>query len=219
MRTDSVGVGTPDRVRRACDDGGVADDLRVNSWLVIPASDLSERFSRSSGPGGQSVNTTDSRVELSFDVRRSRSLPEHARERALRRLAGRLTDGVLTVTASAERSQLLNRLAARERLAALLREGIAPPSPPRVPTRPGRVARERRVQDKRRRAQTKRNRRFSAGQDDLRHVAARDRRGCPEACSPEAAAAEAQAARRYRSTESGAKTATMPAHQMTAAIA
>ena len=219
MRTGSVGVGTPDRVRRAGDDGGVADDLRVNSWLVIPASELSERFSRSSGPGGQSVNTTDSRVELSFDVRRSRSLPEHARERALRRLAGRLTDGVLTVTASAERSQLLNRLAARERLAALLREGIAPPSPPRVPTRPGRVARERRVQDKRRRAQTKRNRRFSAGSDELRQGAGHDRRGCPPRCSREHRRAQAQSARRYRSTESGAKTATMPAHQMTAATA
>ena len=172
----------PNQVRRAGHDGGVADDLRVNSWLVIPASELSERFSRSSGPGGQSVNTTDSRVELSFDVRRSRSLPEHARERALRRLANRLTEGVLTVTASAERSQLLNRLAARERLAALLREGIAPPSPPRVPTRPGRAARERRLQDKRRRAQTKRNRRFSAGSDELRQRAARDRR-CPPGCT------------------------------------
>jgi len=161
----------------------VADDLRVNSWLVIPASELRERFSRSSGPGGQSVNTTDSRVELSFDVRRSASLPEHARERALRRLASRLTDGVVTVTASAERSQLLNRLAARERLAALLREGIAPPSPPRLPTRPGRAARERRLQDKRRRAQTKRNRRFSAGQDDLRlrNESQRDRRHGPGA--------------------------------------
>ena len=172
----------PNQVRRAGHDGGVADDLRVNSWLVIPASELRERFSRSSGPGGQSVNTTDSRVELSFDVRGSTSLPEHARERALRRLASRLTDGVLTVAASAERSQLLNRLAARERLAALLREAIAPPPPPRLPTRPGRAARERRLQDKRRRAQTKRNRRFSAGSDELRQRAARDRR-CPPGCT------------------------------------
>ena len=150
----------PNQVRRAGHDGGVADDLRVNSWLVIPASELRERFSRSSGPGGQSVNTTDSRVELSFDVRGSTSLPEHARERALRRLASRLTDGVLTVAASAERSQLLNRLAARERLAALLREAIAPPPPPRVPTKPSRGARERRLADKARRSQTKRDRRF-----------------------------------------------------------
>jgi ribosome-associated protein len=141
----------------------VADDLRVNSWLVIPASELDERFSRSSGPGGQSVNTTDSRVELSFDVRRSPSLPEYARERALERLASRLTDGVLTVAASRERSQLLNRLAARERLAAVLAEAIAAPPRPRVATRPSRAARQRRIDDKRRRAQTKRDRRYQGG--------------------------------------------------------
>jgi ribosome-associated protein len=141
----------------------VADDLRVNGWLVIPAGELDERFSRSSGPGGQSVNTTDSRVELSFDLRSSNSLPEHAKRRALERLSGRLTDGVLTVAASRERSQLLNRLAARDRLAAVLREAIAAPPPPRVATRPSRAARQRRLDDKRRRAETKRNRRFNAG--------------------------------------------------------
>jgi ribosome-associated protein len=141
----------------------VADDLRVNGWLVIPAGELDERFSRSSGPGGQSVNTTDSRVELSFDVRNSSSLPEHAKRRALERLSGRLADGVLTVAASRERSQLLNRLAARDRLAAMLREAIAAPPPPRVATRPSRAARQRRLDDKRRRADTKRNRRYNAG--------------------------------------------------------
>jgi ribosome-associated protein len=138
----------------------VADDLRVNHRLVIPDSELTERFSRSSGPGGQSVNTADTRVELSFDVGRSPSLPEPARERALARLDSRLTDGVLTVTASEQRSQLMNRQAARARLAALLREAVAPPPRPRVPTKPSRAARERRLQDKRRRAETKRNRRF-----------------------------------------------------------
>ena len=138
----------------------MADDLRVNHRLVIPDSELTERFSRSSGPGGQSVNTADSRVELSFDVGRSPSLPEPARERALARLGSRLTDGVLTVTASEQRSQLMNRQAARARLAALLREAVAPPPRPRVPTKPSRAARERRLQDKRRRAETKRNRRF-----------------------------------------------------------
>ena len=93
----------------------VADDLRVNGWLVIPAGELHERFSRSSGPGGQSVNTADTRVELSFDIAHSAALPEYARERALSQLAGRLTDGVLTVIASEQRSQLLNRRAARGR--------------------------------------------------------------------------------------------------------
>src|SRR5258708_26879752 len=101
-------------------------DLRVNSWLVIPANELSERFSRSSGPGGQGVNTTDSRVELSFDVARSPSLPEHQRARALARLRGRLVDGVLTIVASEHRSQRRNRDAARERLVALLQAALAP---------------------------------------------------------------------------------------------
>jgi ribosome-associated protein len=141
----------------------VTDDLRVNNWLVIPAGELRERFSRSSGPGGQSVNTTDSRVELSFDIARSPSLPEREKNRALARLAARLADGVITVAAEAERSQLMNREAARAQLAALLREATAPPPPPRVPTKPTRGARERRLADKRRRAQTKRDRRYDAG--------------------------------------------------------
>ncbi|MGH3262974.1 MAG: alternative ribosome rescue aminoacyl-tRNA hydrolase ArfB [Trebonia sp.] len=140
------------------------EDLRVNGWLVIPAGELRERFSRSSGPGGQSVNTTDSRVELSFDVARSPSLPERERQRAVGRLAARLADGVVTVAAETERSQLMNRDAARARMAALLREAIAPPPPPRVPTTPSRGARERRLTDKRRRAQTKRDRRYDAGE-------------------------------------------------------
>src|ERR1700761_496406 len=122
------------------------DDLRVNGWLVIPGSELRERFSRSSGPGGQSVNTADSRVELSFDVGHSAALPEWARSRALERLAGRLAGGGLPVAASPPRSQLASRQAARDRLARLLRDAIAPPKRPRVPTRPGRGANERRLE-------------------------------------------------------------------------
>ena len=95
------------------------------------------RFSRASGPGGQGVNTTDSRVELSFDVARSPTLPEHLRARAQGRLEGRLVDGVLTVVASEHRSQLRNREAARERLAEMLRTALAP-DPPTAAARPGR---------------------------------------------------------------------------------
>ena len=138
----------------------MSDDLRVNGWLAIPAAELHERFSRSSGPGGQSVNTADSRVELSFDVERSRTLPEWARARITERLAGRLTGGVLTVAASEQRSQLANRQAARARLAGLIRDAIAPPQRPRIPTRPGRAANERRLQTKRNRAAIKRSRRY-----------------------------------------------------------
>jgi ribosome-associated protein len=139
----------------------VPDDLRVNDWLLIPGSELHERFSRSSGPGGQSVNTTDSRVELSFDVEHSPALPQWARTRALAQLAGRLAGGVLTVVSSEQRSQLLNRQAARTRLAGLLRDAIAPPPRPRIATRPGRAANERRLQAKRNRAMTKRSRRYT----------------------------------------------------------
>jgi ribosome-associated protein len=144
----------------------VADDLRVNSWLVIPAGELRERFSRSSGPGGQGVNTADTRVELSFDIARSPALPEYARVRALDNLRGRVgEDGVITVVASEQRSQLLNRRAARGRMANLIREAIAPPPAPRVATRPSRRAKERRVADKRRRSAVKRNRRVQPGDE------------------------------------------------------
>ena len=129
---------------------------------TIPPEELSWRFSRSAGPGGQSVNTTDSRVELSYDLARSTALPPAQQQRALRALAGRLTDGVLTVTASETRSQLRNREAAAERMAALLTEATGPPPPPRRPTRPSRAARERRLADKRRTSETKRLRRPDA---------------------------------------------------------
>ena len=124
----------------------------------MPEAELSWRFSRSSGPGGQSVNTTDSRVELSFDVARAECLPEDLRERALDRLAGRLVDGVLTVAASEHRSQLQNREAAEQRLAQLLREAVAPPPPPRRATRPTRGSKERRLEGKRQRSDVKRGR-------------------------------------------------------------
>ncbi|MEU8338839.1 alternative ribosome rescue aminoacyl-tRNA hydrolase ArfB [Micromonospora tulbaghiae] len=135
------------------------DGLRVTDRLVVPAAELRERFSRSSGPGGQGVNTTDSRVELSFDLGGSPSMPEALRERALARLAGRLVGGVLTVTASEHRAQLANREAARERMAALLREAVAPPPKARRPTRPSRGAKERRLAEKKRQSQRKRDRR------------------------------------------------------------
>ena len=97
----------------------------VRGSVVIPQSELVWRFSRSSGPGGQSVNTTDSRVQLVFDVANSPSLPDHLRDRALARLGSRLVDGCLVVTASEQRSQFQNRRAAESRLADVLGEAIA----------------------------------------------------------------------------------------------
>ncbi|HEY8472191.1 MAG TPA: alternative ribosome rescue aminoacyl-tRNA hydrolase ArfB [Natronosporangium sp.] len=134
------------------------DGLRVSPAVTVPRSELRWRFSRASGPGGQSVNTTDSRVELSFDLAASTAFPEHLKRRALQRLAPRLVDGVVTVTAAEHRSQLQNRRAAAARLAALLAAAIAPPARPRRPTRPSRSVVERRLAEKRRRSMTKRDR-------------------------------------------------------------
>jgi ribosome-associated protein len=139
--------------------GDVPDDVRVSERLTIPAAELAWRFSRSSGPGGQGVNTTDSRVELSWDVAGSPMLPPALRERAVERLGARLVNGVLTVTASEHRSQLRNREAAAARLAGIVAGAIAPPPRTRRATRPSRGAVERRIADKKRRGQTKRNRR------------------------------------------------------------
>ncbi|WP_232660839.1 alternative ribosome rescue aminoacyl-tRNA hydrolase ArfB [Pseudonocardia sp. TRM90224] len=131
-------------------------DLLVRGPLVLPERELHWRFSRASGPGGQGVNTTDSRVELSFDLAGSPSVPEHLRERALARLGARLVDGVLTIAASEFRSQLRNRDAARERLADVLRAATAPEPAKRRPTKPSKAAKRRRVDAKTRRGQLKR---------------------------------------------------------------
>jgi ribosome-associated protein len=122
---------------------------------VIPERELTWRFSRSSGPGGQSVNTADSRVELSLDVARTSALGPIQRARALERLSRRLVDGVLTVKASDHRSQLRNREAALERMSKILAGALAPPPPRRRPTRPSRGSVERRLADKKRRSRTK----------------------------------------------------------------
>ena len=137
----------------------VPGPLQVTDRLVLPAAELSWRFSRSSGPGGQSVNTSDSRVELSVDIAGSPTLDDPTRERLVRRLRGRLVRGVLTVVAAEERSQLQNREAAERRLAQLLREALAPPPPARRPTRPTKGSQERRLQAKKLRSQLKRDRR------------------------------------------------------------
>jgi ribosome-associated protein len=134
-------------------------DLQIRSFVVIPEAELRWRFSRSSGPGGQGVNTTDSRAELSYDVARSTALPPPLRARALQRLGSRLVDGVLTIAASEYRSQLRNREAAERRLVQELQDAIAPPPRPRRPTKASRAAVQRRIDAKKRRGQIKRLRR------------------------------------------------------------
>ena len=126
-------------------------DLRLTPALVIGAAELGWRFSRSSGPGGQNVNTTDSRVELVFDLAASQALPPALQARALRRLEGKLVDSCVVIAASEHRSQWQNRVAAQRRLVELLQEAIKPPPPPRRATRPTRGSVQRRLAAKKQR--------------------------------------------------------------------
>ncbi|MFG2559256.1 alternative ribosome rescue aminoacyl-tRNA hydrolase ArfB [Streptomyces sp. NPDC048496] len=130
----------------------------IRGSVSLPETELMWRFSRSSGPGGQHVNTSDSQVELRFDLAATESLPEVWKERALQRLESRLVGGVVTVRASEHRSQWRNRETALVRLAALLAEATAPPPKPRRKTRIPRGINERRLREKKQRGDTKRGR-------------------------------------------------------------
>jgi ribosome-associated protein len=126
--------------------------------LSVPAGELVEQFSHASGPGGQGVNTADSRVQLSLDLGTTTALSEVQRALALDRLAARLSGTVITISAAEHRSQRRNRTAARERLAELLREAVTPPIA-RRPTRRTRGSHRRRLEAKRQRAEIKQRRR------------------------------------------------------------
>ncbi|MEV6318916.1 alternative ribosome rescue aminoacyl-tRNA hydrolase ArfB [Streptomyces sp. NPDC051776] len=130
----------------------------IRGSVSLPEAELMWRFSRSSGPGGQHVNTSDSQVELRFDLARTQALPPVWKERALERLADRLVAGVVCVRASEHRSQWRNRETAAVRLAALLAEATAPPPKPRRKTRVPRGINERRLREKKQRSQIKRGR-------------------------------------------------------------
>jgi ribosome-associated protein len=137
---------------------GMSGPYLIRGSVSLPEAELMWRFSRSSGPGGQHVNTSDTQVELRFDIERTESLPEVWKQRALEKLAGRLVDGVVTVRASEHRSQWRNRETAAVRLAALLAESTAPPPKPRRATRIPRGINERRLREKKQRSDTKRGR-------------------------------------------------------------
>jgi ribosome-associated protein len=145
-----AGVSAP----RAGDSAGPV----IRGAVRLPEAELRWRFTRASGPGGQHVNTTDTRVEARFDLAATRALPEEWKLRALDRLADRLVDGVLVVRASEHRSQWRNRQAAAARMAALLAEATAPPGAPRRARGVSRGARERRLREKRHRGELKRGR-------------------------------------------------------------
>ncbi len=134
-------------------------DLEVSPALTIPASELGWRFSRSSGPGGQHVNTSDSRVELIWNVGESAALSDDQRMLLLSRLERRLIAGVITVTASERRSQLRNREIALVKLAEIVAGGLVPDAPVRQPTKPTRGSGRRHLAAKQQRSATKRQRR------------------------------------------------------------
>ena len=137
----------------------IAPGPGIPDGVVIAAADLTERFAKSSGPGGQGVNATDSKVQLSFDVAACASLTDVQRHRILRNLEHRLDGTVLTVSASTQRSQVRNRAEARSRMASLLREALVPPPPPRRTTKPTRGSVRRRKEAKKRRSELKATRR------------------------------------------------------------
>lgn len=132
--------------------------MRISASIDIPEAELTERFLRADGPGGQHVNRTESAVELRFDVVHSPSLPEAVRARVLARRDRRLTDaGVLVIQARRFRDQARNRDDVRARLVEIIRGSLLPPKK-RVATRPTRASKERRLAGKKQRGTTKRNR-------------------------------------------------------------
>ncbi|MGW6389657.1 alternative ribosome rescue aminoacyl-tRNA hydrolase ArfB [Streptomyces sp. NPDC055103] len=137
---------------------GMSGPYPIRGSVSLPEAELQWRFSRSSGPGGQHVNTSDSQVELRFDLAATTSLPEVWKARALERLASRLVNGVVTVRASEHRSQWRNRETAAVRLATLLAEATAPPPKPRRATKIPRGINERRLREKKQRSETKKTR-------------------------------------------------------------
>jgi ribosome-associated protein len=140
-------------------DKAMADDLVITSRVTLPAAELEYTASRASGPGGQHVNTADTRIQLRWNLEASTALSDVQKDRVRRALASRLTaDGDLVLASDSHRSQRRNRDEVTQRLASLLREALRPPKP-RKKTKPTRASRERRLQDKKRRAQIKKDRR------------------------------------------------------------
>lgn len=136
----------------------MAGELRVNARVFIPEHELQWRFSRSGGAGGQHVNTSSTRVELTFDLANTTALGPVLKDRAMYRLRNQLNEGCVMVVASERRSQFQNRRAATERLVEILREAIAPPPRARRPTKPTLSSKRARVDEKKRRGEIKRGR-------------------------------------------------------------
>ncbi len=141
-------------------------NLTINSRLVIPAKELKWRFSRGSGPGGQSVNKTSCRVELVFDIKHSSAMGPFHKQRLLEKLKSRCVNGCLNIVVAEERSQYQNRQLALARLADLLQEGLKPPPKPRKTTKPTRASQKRRTTAKKHRSALKQKRQSKPSTED-----------------------------------------------------
>ena len=141
-------------------------NLTVNSHLIIPSKELKWRFSKSSGPGGQGVNKTNSRVELVFDIKNSCVISSFHKQRLLMKLESRCINGCLNIVAEEERSQYQNRQLALARLAELLQEGLRPNPKSRKATKPTLASRRRRITAKKHRGELKQNRQNKSSTDD-----------------------------------------------------
>ena len=140
--------------------------IRVTDRIEIDEKEFEEQFVRSSGPGGQNVNKVASAVQLRFDARRSRALPDVVAIRLMELAGKRLTkDGVIVLTADRFRTQEMNRADAQERLVALIREAAAPPPPPRRATKPTKASKERRLTEKKGRGGIKKLRTTRPGEE------------------------------------------------------
>lgn len=134
---------------------GGMDDLRINDTMVIPAGELHWTYSPSGGPGGQHANRASSRAQVRFDLSATTACDASTTQRILARLGPRAKDGTVTVSVDESRSQWRNRQTARARLAEILREALRPETL-RIATQPGRSSRKKRLEAKRKRAETKR---------------------------------------------------------------
>jgi len=130
--------------------------IEVTPDILIPEDEITERFIRAAGPGGQNVNKVSTAVELRFDVRKSPSLPNDVAVRLMKLAGRRLTqDGVLVLSVMTHRSQERNRAEALQRLVELIRKAAEPPPPPRKRTRPTLASKVRRLEGKVRRSGVK----------------------------------------------------------------
>ena len=133
-------------------------DLIVNPVLVIPSNELHWRFSRSSGSGGQNINKTDTRVNLSFNIEKSKALTSYQKHQITKQLSDQIVNATITVITQEHRTQYKNRKLALMRLGILLGKALEPPPKARKTTKPTKSSQRRRVNSKKKHGRKKQSR-------------------------------------------------------------